>query len=512
MDSATLNSWANYQQTSGAAGSGWSGSSNNQHQTQHTYTTQQALEDSDMESSTATNTSCLDGEFDLEPNPEIPAGAGVVEVAHHLFWAYNKAKKNWRKFAGRPQRRVRRKIRRIAFSKGGQKGKGKWRSGTGKGHHFKYLSAVASVDNAVATYKASKGARKGQGKPFKRTNPNGPDGKPLLCFDCESDAHLAGHPTCPERGKNKGKNNGSKGFGKSYWWDTPTFDTALRSEPYWTWTVGGTPARNPMSEWGPASFTGPETNTQVMYPLAYASQPSSSSRPTPWAPPWPTDSEWRVPSWSQPYTSDTHQSWRMDTDDEVSVLRQELTSAQLEIGQAVMTQRQLDEYQFQLEASALRQQQQLDEAIQGAHTRHSEAMAMAADEAQTAADMHAAVHAAGQQLEMDVEQAHDELRRERSTTHQEAAEYQRQLLLQNTPRPQNLSDRERSRKLCFRSEKRDENMLPGGLQQLSCVATRSGNIPSRPPRCVKRTRKGSGNVRILAKIPRTERGNTEEHL
>ena len=39
-----------------------------------------------MESSTATNTSCLDGELDLEPNPEIPAGAGVVEVAHHLFW------------------------------------------------------------------------------------------------------------------------------------------------------------------------------------------------------------------------------------------------------------------------------------------------------------------------------------------------------------------------------------------------------------------------------------------
>ena len=56
----------------------------------------------------------------------LPQNATPTMIAESLFWAYSRAKVAWRRFMGKPVRRVRRFVRRHH-----QKGKGK---GDGKGN------------------------------------------------------------------------------------------------------------------------------------------------------------------------------------------------------------------------------------------------------------------------------------------------------------------------------------------------------------------------------------------
>jgi len=151
--------------------------------------------DSDTESSL--------GEEDLEC--PLPATSTPNEIAAHFWWAYTKAKGNWRKFMGKPVRAVRRFIRRGHKGKG--KGKGKGRK-AGSAHAFLAALPDAEVEHVF------KGKGKGRGGPIVRSsgkgkgrqgNPFGPDGEQMKCnvTECGSTQHF--ERDCPMKGRGKGK-------------------------------------------------------------------------------------------------------------------------------------------------------------------------------------------------------------------------------------------------------------------------------------------------------------------
>ena len=119
--------------------------------------------------------------------------------AQQLYWAYARAKQQWRSFMGKPTRRVRRHVKRSFHSKGSP-----WRKGKGKAGHINKTSLLASLseDEVQSLFPAAKGKgwRKSSGKGGKgrRTgNPKGPDGNPMKCHQCGSDQHLVAR--CPRR-------------------------------------------------------------------------------------------------------------------------------------------------------------------------------------------------------------------------------------------------------------------------------------------------------------------------
>ena len=137
-----------------------------------------------------TDTETASSVDDLEPVTSTPEGSSdPAAISEHLWWAYNKAKMQWRQHLRKPPRAVRRYARRYLKGKG--KGKGSTRPDARA-----FLSELADED----VHQVFKGARKGKGKGFRhtkgkgkgrRTNPRGKDGAVMRCFRCGSETHLS---------------------------------------------------------------------------------------------------------------------------------------------------------------------------------------------------------------------------------------------------------------------------------------------------------------------------------
>ena len=131
--------------------------------------------------------------------------------AQELFWAYSKAKRQWRSFMGRPTRRVRRFVKREFKGKGkgfGKKGKdssssySRGGSRTGTIHRTAFLADLTDTEmQSLFPAAVGKGRtwRKSSGKGGKgrKGNPKGPDGKVMTCHECGSTEHLVAR--CPRR-------------------------------------------------------------------------------------------------------------------------------------------------------------------------------------------------------------------------------------------------------------------------------------------------------------------------
>ena len=137
-----------------------------------------------------TDTETASSVEELEPVTSTPEGSSdPAAIAEHLWWAYNRAKLQWRQHLRKPPRAVRRYARRYLKGKG--KGKGSTRPDARA-----FLSELADED----VHQVFKGARKGKGKGFRhtkgkgkgrRTNPRGKDGAVMRCFRCGSETHLS---------------------------------------------------------------------------------------------------------------------------------------------------------------------------------------------------------------------------------------------------------------------------------------------------------------------------------
>ena len=131
-------------------------------------------------------------------------GQDPNRVAQSLFWAYKQAKHKWRKFMGKSTRAVRRYAKRFNKFRGkgkGKKGHSTFTVGKGKGKKGKHpVTAMlaemddAEVQMALPAFRGQRTPGKGKGR---RSNPKGPDGQLMRCFECGSTEHLAG--SCPRR-------------------------------------------------------------------------------------------------------------------------------------------------------------------------------------------------------------------------------------------------------------------------------------------------------------------------
>ena len=162
----------------------------------------QTEEDGSSEESTATSSD--NGSENLN-DPSI-ASLAPAQQGEHIYWAYTKAKKTWRRFSMKPTRHVRR------FSK--RKGKGG--KGNRKGKSSGKFATMYMATEEVAVYfkGKGKGLRKGStNKGFRgggkgsRTNPKGPDGTTMLCSICNSDTHFRAR--CPTASTGSGQSQPS---------------------------------------------------------------------------------------------------------------------------------------------------------------------------------------------------------------------------------------------------------------------------------------------------------------
>ena len=83
-------------------------------------------------SGTDTDTTSDDGQ-DIQGGPDVSRMTDA-EASENLYWAYRRAKRNWRRFTGKPVRKFRRFVKRSF------KGKGKGSSKGGKSRSFMYTS------------------------------------------------------------------------------------------------------------------------------------------------------------------------------------------------------------------------------------------------------------------------------------------------------------------------------------------------------------------------------------
>ena len=121
---------------------------------------------------------------------DIPEG----QPAARAFWAYERAKSRWRKYASHePMRRVCQAIKR--------KGKGK---GKGKNKGRTYLDHLADDDVQSTFAYFGKGKSRGKGKRRasgmglgRKSNPISPGGNPLTCHERGPTEHFVGN--CPRR-------------------------------------------------------------------------------------------------------------------------------------------------------------------------------------------------------------------------------------------------------------------------------------------------------------------------
>ena len=172
--------------SSGLSHSGWGESSAAAAEPSNAWWTEP---DDTWGSDTDTDTASSTGETVIPP--ETPEGlTDDAAVGEHLFWAYARAKAQWRKFMGRPTRAVRRFTRKFISRKGKGKGKGK-----GRPNVSAFLAALqdSEVEQLFLGMRKGKGKGKrssGKGK-GRRRNPKGRDGSVMRCFRCGSDTHLS---------------------------------------------------------------------------------------------------------------------------------------------------------------------------------------------------------------------------------------------------------------------------------------------------------------------------------
>ena len=135
-----------------------------------------AADDYYSDNGTDTDTASSCGYEDIVLPADLPATASTAEITQRLFWAYERAKSDWRKFTGKPVRAVRRFIRR----KGKGKGKGEiGGKGKGKGKVFLAETSDAQASEIFLGKGKGKGGSKGMRSSGKgkgrQGNPNGPD-------------------------------------------------------------------------------------------------------------------------------------------------------------------------------------------------------------------------------------------------------------------------------------------------------------------------------------------------
>eukprot|EP00438_Fugacium_kawagutii_P035880 Skav204682 [mRNA] locus=scaffold1284:96116:106049:- [translate_table: standard] len=156
-------------------------------------------------------------------------GQDPNHVAQSLFWAYKQAKHKWRKYMGKSTRAVRRYAKRFNRFRGkgkGKKGNSAFTVGKGKGkkgkHHITAMLAEmddVEVQQALPAFRGSRSPGKGKGR---KSNPRGPDGQIMRCFECGSTDHLAG--SCPRRASSaaSGSNTGTTFFARASDSNMPT--------------------------------------------------------------------------------------------------------------------------------------------------------------------------------------------------------------------------------------------------------------------------------------------------
>ena len=146
-------------------------------------------------------------------NLQLP-GEEPEQTTARLFLNMRTTKRYYRRYTGKPVR----KVRRFAKRKG--KGKGKRRNkGKGKGSHYAFLADIMDGRHYEEFFKIRKGKGKGSRKGKQSSgmglgrgqNPPDRHGDTMKCFGCGSTSHLADDPTCP----NYGKGNTGKGKGRS---------------------------------------------------------------------------------------------------------------------------------------------------------------------------------------------------------------------------------------------------------------------------------------------------------
>ena len=189
----------------------------------------------DVESGTDTDTSSDEEDDSWGPNQFSQSPEEAAAYAQDLYWAYSKAKRQWRSFMGKPTRRVRRFLRKRFSSKG--KGKGKLTGPKGKAGQISNTSYLTQLsDNEIqslfpASVSRGKHWRKSSGKGGKgrKGNPRGPDGKPMQCHGCGSTEHLIAK--CPRRQNPAPDSNSLFVYANSPSSGVPLLSTSPPSQP-----------------------------------------------------------------------------------------------------------------------------------------------------------------------------------------------------------------------------------------------------------------------------------------
>ena len=184
------NVWDAHPDASMAPGSGWGTE-------QPSATAWMAQEFEVSDGGTDTDTASSDGGTELPPcTPE--GSYDDPAIGEHLFWAYQKAKSQWRRWSQKPTRTVRRHVRRFIRHKGLGKGYGSKSKGKGKSRpNPSAFLASLSDDEVQQVFKVAgkgkgKGGKRSTGKgKGRRTNPKGKDGMTMRCFRCGSETHLS---------------------------------------------------------------------------------------------------------------------------------------------------------------------------------------------------------------------------------------------------------------------------------------------------------------------------------
>jgi len=280
----------------------------------------------EWDSGTDTDTSSDSGQHELDYSDL--SQMTPQEAEEELFYQQRYAKRRFRRYMGKPVRRVRRFIKKRAYFF--RKGKGK---SNGKGKHRKGSRTLfyAEPEEAAEALAYLNGNHMGRSK-----NPVGKDGEIMKCFLCGADDHLKDKcPNAPTT-HHYGKHGGRKGKGKqrNYYgqplldWlnhshhqteqhqasataETPAassqpspYDPSTAAPPAWLSqpaleTIGEQPDEGPLAALmgsigamqSSIDLEGPSSLVVFGHPSAKDAPAASSDAPAPKADPWTNDND-----------------------------------------------------------------------------------------------------------------------------------------------------------------------------------------------------------------------------
>ena len=128
-------------------------------------------------------------------------GLGEAEIGERLFMAYRRARRQWRRYTGKPVRRFRRTIKHMK----------KWRKGRGKGFFWTGQDTEAYLNHKGKGHRKHTSG-KGHGR---KGNPKDKHGNKMLCKGCDSDQHFikdCPNPWKQQKGGGKGGSQPTQGF------------------------------------------------------------------------------------------------------------------------------------------------------------------------------------------------------------------------------------------------------------------------------------------------------------